>query len=262
MNQKEQLRGYQGSYWMGFLIIGVAGLRTILFYQSQSNFIYVLMLLFFYLVYYGTEPWLSSRISWYKFFYFPVQTSLVLLFTLLRPFLDFQTLLYIPLIIQAFHTISGRAAIFLSVLYIFLVAIAIIPSLGWLEGTAFILLGVTVCAFFISYDFLYSRTQADRAESQRLLVDLQDAHRKLEVQAAQAEELAVVRERNRLARELHDSVSQSIFSITLTSQSARLLLERDSSRVPEMLERLREMTSSALSQLRSLIAELRPPQNS
>jgi signal transduction histidine kinase len=143
-----------------------------------------------------------------------------------------------------------------------LISVFIIPNLGMLEGTAFILLGVAVSSFFISYDFLYSRTQADQAESRRLLADLQSAHVKLQENAAQAEELAAIRERNRLARELHDSVSQAIFSITLTSQSVQLLLEREPGRVPEVLDRLQEMTSSALGQLRSIIAELRPPQNS
>ena len=120
----------------------------------------------------------------------------------------------------------------------------------------------TFISTLISYDYLYSRTQADQAESQRLLTDLRSAHAKLQEYAAQAEELAAVRERNRLARELHDSVSQAIFSITLTSQSAQLLLEREPGRVPEVLDRLMELTSSALSQLRSIIAELRPPANS
>jgi signal transduction histidine kinase len=112
--------------------------------------------------------------------------------------------------------------------------------------------------FVISYDSLYLRTQADEAESQRLLADLQSAHQKLQERAAQAEELAATRERNRLARELHDSVSQVIFSITLTSQAARLLLERDPVRARAEIEHLQGMTSSALAQLRSLIAELRP----
>jgi signal transduction histidine kinase len=94
-----------------------------------------------------------------------------------------------------------------------------------------------------------------------LLAELRQAHQKLQEHAAQAEELAAARERNRLARELHDSVSQMIFSITLTSQAARLLLARDPARVPEQLNRLQEMTGSALGQLRSLIAQLRPPQN-
>jgi signal transduction histidine kinase len=73
--------------------------------------------------------------------------------------------------------------------------------------------------------------------------------------------LAAARERNRLARELHDSVSQVIFSLTLTSQATRILLERDPARVPAQIERLKEMTSGALNQLRSLIAELRPNQS-
>jgi len=162
-------------------------------------------------------------------------------------------------VIRAF---PRRAALISLIFYIALLAITLMVGLGWLEGLALVLLFLAVCAFLISYDFLYSRTQADQAESQRLLADLQSAHQKLQEYAAQAEELAAARERNRLARELHDSVSQAIFSITLTSQSARLLLEREPARVPEQIDHLQTMTEDALAQLRSLIAQLRPSQNS
>jgi signal transduction histidine kinase len=134
----------------------------------------------------------------------------------------------------------------------------VLLDMGWWEGLALIFSYLAVGAFLISYDTLYSRTQADQSESQRLLADLQTAHAQLQDYAAQAEELAAARERNRLARELHDSVSQAIFSITLTSQSARLLLERDPARVPEQTARLQAMTGESLAQLRSLIARLRP----
>jgi signal transduction histidine kinase len=93
--------------------------------------------------------------------------------------------------------------------------------------------------------FCYLRTQADQAKSQHLLEGLQLAHQKLQEYAAQAQELAAARERNRLARELHDSVSQAIFSITLTSQAARLLLDRDPARVPEQIDRMRRPDSSS-----------------
>lgn len=142
--------------------------------------------------------------------------------------------------------------------FVTLFGVTLIPGLGLWEGLALILLNLASGTFLISYDFLYLRTQADQAQSQRLLADLQSAHQKLQEYASQAEELAAARERNRLARELHDSVSQVIFSITLTSQSARLLLERNSARVSEEIERLQKMTSTALNQLRSLIAELHP----
>jgi signal transduction histidine kinase len=72
------------------------------------------------------------------------------------------------------------------------------------------------------------------------------------------EELAAMEERNRLARELHDSVSQTMFSLLLATRSAQILLERDPVRVRPQLEQLQELTQSALAQMRSLIAELRP----
>ena len=64
--------------------------------------------------------------------------------------------------------------------------------------------------------------------------------------------------RNRVARELHDSVNQSIFSITLTAEAARTMLDRDPARVSSYLDQLQEMTANALAQLRSLIGQLRP----
>jgi len=167
----------------------------------------------------------------------------------------------VPLCIQVMRAFSRRSALIWIIIYVVLLAVTLILGMGWQEGLALILLYLAVCTFLISYDFLYSRTQADQAESQRLLADLQSAHRKLQEYAAQAEELAAARERNRLARELHDSVSQAIFSITLTSQSARLLLDREPARVPEQIDRLQAMTEDALSQLRALIAQLRPPQS-
>lgn len=259
MNRPDPPHGYQGSYLFGLMITGVVALRAILFFQGQTNLGTVILLVSLYTLLYLTEPWFSERASGFKFFYFPAQTLLVISFTSLRPFLDFQTLLYIPLFIQAFRAYSQRTAITITIFYVILMGLAILPNLGLLEGTAFMLLAVAVCSFFISYDILYSRTRADQAESQRLLADLQLSYRQLQEYAAQAEELAAVRERNLLARELHDSVSQAIFSITLTSQAARLLINRDPARIPELLERLQEMTSSVLSQLRSLIAGLRPP---
>ena len=258
MKRTDPARGYQGGYLIGFIIIGAVTLRVMLFYQSKL--ILVTPLLAIYGLLYVLEPWLSSRFNWHKFLYFPMQTGVVIVLSNLRPFTDISCLLYVPLCIQVLRAFSRWVAIIWLICYAALLAITLILGMGWLEGLALFLLYLAVCTFMGSYDFLYLRTQADQAESQRLLADLQSAHQKLQEHAVQAEELAAARERNRLARELHDSVSQAIFSITLTSQSARLLLDREPARVHEQIDRLQKMTEDALSQLRSLIAELRPPQ--
>jgi signal transduction histidine kinase len=252
---------YRGGYLISFIMIGVVVLRAVIWYRGGSPLFNMVVLLTAYALLYATEPWLSSRFEKYKFFYFPVQTALALALTNLRPFTDIFCLVYVPLCLQAFRAFPRRAATSWTVFYAFVLAVTLLFGMGWLEGLALVLLYLAVFAFLLSYDFLYSRTQADQAESQRLLADLQSAHQKLQEYATQAEELAAARERNRLARELHDSVSQAIFSITLTSQSARLLLDREPARVLEQLERLQKMTEGALAQLRSLIAQLRPSQN-
>ena len=258
MKRSERPHAYEGGYLIGFMLIGIVALRAILFYQGGSNLVPILLLVATYALLYGSEPWLSKRLYWYKAIYFPCQTAIVVILSNQHPFLDFHTILYFPLCIQVFRAFPRQAAIVWAMLFVILLAITLIPGLGLWEGFALILLNLASGVFLISYDFLYLRTQADQAESQRLLANLQATHLKLKEYADQAEDLAATRERNRLARELHDSVSQVIFSITLTSQSARLLLERDPARVPPEIERLQEMTSSALNQLRSLIAQLRP----
>ena len=74
----------------------------------------------------------------------------------------------------------------------------------------------------------------------------------------QAAELAASEERAHLARELHDSVTQALFSMTLQSRSIELLMTRDPTQVPGKLAELRELQHDALAEMRALIFELRP----
>lgn len=75
----------------------------------------------------------------------------------------------------------------------------------------------------------------------------------------QAEQLAVVRERERLARELHDSVTQSLYSLTLMAEAShRLVGAGDLERVEEYLGRLGEIAQQALKEMRLLVYQLRP----
>src|SRR4029079_9089200 len=74
----------------------------------------------------------------------------------------------------------------------------------------------------------------------------------------QAGELAAGEELAHLARELHDSVTQALFSMTLVSRSVELLLERDVPAAREQLGQLRDLQREALAEMRALIFELRP----
>ncbi len=76
----------------------------------------------------------------------------------------------------------------------------------------------------------------------------------------QAEQLAVMEERERLARDLHDSVTQSLYSLTLFAEAGRRLIRAgDLERAEGYLARLGETAQDALKEMRLLVYELRPP---
>lgn len=71
-------------------------------------------------------------------------------------------------------------------------------------------------------------------------------------------ETAVLEERSRLARELHDAVTQTLFSTTLTAEVLPKIWEKDPELGRRKLEELRELTRGALAEMRTLLVELRP----
>jgi Signal transduction histidine kinase len=102
----------------------------------------------------------------------------------------------------------------------------------------------------------------DDADQQ--LIEMLSVHAALAIEKTRlyerSRELSIVEERNRLARELHDSVTQKLFGVTLTAESAATVIERDPNEARQQLQRLQQLAREAMEELRSLIFELRPPE--
>jgi signal transduction histidine kinase/ligand-binding sensor domain-containing protein len=126
----------------------------------------------------------------------------------------------------------------------------------WFRGVMlFTLLGVVYGSYRLRVRNLEARERELESQVKQRTTELIET----QVILQQTEmEKAVSSERSRLARDLHDSVTQTIFSMTLTTEATRQLLERDPSRLPSQLDRLQELSKSALAEMRSLIFELRP----
>jgi PAS domain S-box-containing protein len=98
-------------------------------------------------------------------------------------------------------------------------------------------------------------------DSALMAVVLRDisAQRQLEEQArSQSILIAVETERNRLARELHDAVTQSLFSVNVMAEVLPDLWEKDREKGKQQLKDIRKLTRSALAEMRTLLLELRP----
>ena len=74
----------------------------------------------------------------------------------------------------------------------------------------------------------------------------------------QAHELAASKERQRLARDLHDAVSQTLFSVSIIAEVLPRIYQKDPEQARERLEELRQLTRGALAEMRMLLLELRP----
>jgi signal transduction histidine kinase len=108
-------------------------------------------------------------------------------------------------------------------------------------------------AFVVSGFFGYTIRQVERERdrNQKLVQELQDTQRKLQ-------ELAVVEERNRLARDLHDSVKQQVFAISMQLSAARAFLKEDDNAYTSVTQ-AEKLAQQAGAELTTLIHQLRPP---
>ena len=100
------------------------------------------------------------------------------------------------------------------------------------------------------------------SDADERLISLLAAHAALAIENARlherSRELSIVEERNRLARELHDSVTQQLFGVVLAAESAGELLARGDGAARGEVERVQELARGAMDELRSVVFELRP----
>ncbi|MGY1591784.1 sensor histidine kinase [Geodermatophilus sp. SYSU D00708] len=94
---------------------------------------------------------------------------------------------------------------------------------------------------------------------QRARAELAEANELLRGHAAQAEELATTRERNRLARDIHDGLGHHLTVVQMQVQAARAVLPTDPGRADEVLAKAQHQASEALAEVRRSVAALRDP---
>jgi signal transduction histidine kinase len=101
-------------------------------------------------------------------------------------------------------------------------------------------------------------TQQVAAQTAELRLQIQQREEAEAALAQKAAEAAVVAERTRLARDLHDAVTQTLFSASLTAEALPTLWVADQAEGLRTTEELRQLTRSALAEMRTLLLELRP----
>jgi signal transduction histidine kinase len=217
-------------------------------------------LLLVYLAGLVSAPALVRRAEWFLHLYFALQSGLILAMMLLNPDLDYFAILFIPVTVQAMDMTSRTTAFRWVAVSVVVATVGLLATQDLPEAVALAMLYASAFLFVASYAMVTQRAKTARAQSQAFYSELQEAYRRLEDYAAQVEELAVIEERNRLARDLHDSVTQALYGLTLSAEAAaRQIAAGELDAAGAQVRDVQETAQQALKEMRLLIFELRPP---
>jgi signal transduction histidine kinase len=233
-------------------------LRAVITFRNEPYFIWMIVILFIWMVLAISEPAITPGIPRYFPIYLAIQTILIFLLLSYSDSSDFFAALLMILSMQTMLRLTVKVGILLMGLVALVMALILIRNYQ-IEAVALTLVYTAGNVLLGFYSLATRWAQDARFQNHKLAQQLQEANRQLTAFSIQMEQFGAARERARLARDLHDSVTQTVFSMSLTAQSAGLLFDRDPSQVSIQLERLRQLTQSALSEMKLLVTELQPP---
>lgn len=183
--------------------------------------------------------------------YFGAQTFILALIGLLGSHsLDAFNFLFLLLAIYTALVLPGKqAAAWIAVYYLIVGSIVFLTrGMEGMYAVLFYLITYVVCGFF---GYALRQAELERDRNQQLVEELKTTQQRLR-------ELAILEERNRLARELHDSVKQQVFAISMQLSAARTTLSESDQAFPAVVEAER-LAQQAGAELTTLINALRPP---
>jgi signal transduction histidine kinase len=189
--------------------------------------------------------------------YFLVQIPLGGLIVSIGKGAGFNALLLLPL--------AGHAVVLLDEFFVYLANAGIlgiyVVSVGSYSTWDSVWSGLPTFLAGLLFILVFTQSSVSegqaRREVERLVGELQEANQQLREYAVQAEELAVTRERNRLAREIHDGLGHYLTTVHMEIQAARAVMDRDPVQAKKMLEKAQILTQDALTDVRSSVAALR-----
>jgi len=235
--------------------LGVAAvLRSLLAFEGEQR-VLVLALLAVWFVLVLAQPFATRAWPPSFFAYLAAQGAVVFVLLTQSDSSDFFAVLLAAPVMQAAERWDPRAVWALIAVFAGLTGVGLIEEYGGSSTVSLVAIYAAANVFFAAYALAARRAVEVRARNEALAADLRQANQRLTESSERAQRLGAARERQRLARDLHDSVTQTLFSMTLTARSALLLLQREPREVPAQLDQIDHLARSALEEMTALGAE-------
>jgi NarL family two-component system sensor histidine kinase YdfH len=239
--------------FMGFLtlVVGtmyVVTLITVPAAQKPITLIVFTLLVSIHLALHWFLEYISERSSLWIAGYIIIQGLLAFLISMISGTVGMVFALFMGLIGESVGLLGIKRWGLVSLAYFLLLSMASFAyfvgfnSLGWWAlGT------IPIVIFIVIYVTLYVRQSEARTQAQALLHDLERANQQLSEYADRVEDLTIANERQRMARELHDTLSQGLAGLILQLEAA------DANLVSNRTEKARDIILQSMEQARTTL---------
>jgi signal transduction histidine kinase len=243
---------------VGYLVILAVALLGFQFFDTGIQKVIGLALLVGFTIVYSLAPGHGKPV-WVYHLHLVVLTAIVAGLLILEPYVGVFPMLFFVLSPLAMIFFPLRTGMIWIGVYTLVTAIIFFAFNSPLDAFMELLPYAAGYWFFGAFARAMASAEEARQETQRLLAELQVTHRQLQEYAARAEELAVAEERNRLAREMHDTLGHRLTVAAVQLEGAQRLISKDPDQAENMISTIREQVREALNELRSTVATLREP---
>ncbi|HEY4692444.1 MAG TPA: sensor histidine kinase [Bellilinea sp.] len=209
---------------------------------------------------YGYAYCVRRKSTQLSILYFWIQIMLGGLIVYLGRGAGFNALVLMPLAGHAVILLPRRTAYIALFVITFSYVAAVFAFSGSVEAVwTGLPIFVAGLIFIVVFTQMALNEESSRREVERLLNELTAVNQRLREYAIQAEDLATAKERNRLAREIHDGLGHYLTTIYMQIQAARAVSGNDKGRAEAILSKAQNLTQEALADVRHSVAALRSP---
>ncbi|MBA3848966.1 MAG: two-component sensor histidine kinase [Opitutus sp.] len=188
---------------------------------------------------------------------FFAMTAIVTVMLYVSPLRGFFGIIALPLVSQAIFDFTPLRAVLAS-LYLFTASVGVFWfHFGYRTVPEAVISYLAAFAFTAAFTFVTRKALDARERSETLSRELEAANEKLRAYAAQAGELATTRERNRLAREIHDGVGHYLTVVKTQLDVAAAVCASDPAQAKANIEKAARLTADALDDVRRSVGTLR-----
>ncbi|HVT72578.1 MAG TPA: sensor histidine kinase [Lacunisphaera sp.] len=199
----------------------------------------------------------TDRDPRYRAAYFLGQCALLTAMLWTSPIRGFFGIIVLPTASQAVFVLRRRNALLVTAyLYALNISLWAIPH-GWRAGMEAFLDYAAAYAFTVAFTLITRRALDYQRREERLRRELEAANAQLREHAAQSADLATTRERNRLAREIHDGLGHYLTVVKTQLDAAAALLPADPGRARDSVTKAAQLAGEALDDVRRSVGSLR-----